>query len=96
LSFQKGRNLCRFLMYSSALILFAAALINRDLPEVSTGLIVAGFVLCICGAAATIALCRCPHCRRVIILGALNRKDCPHCRRQLVSSKNDGKSPKKR
>lgn len=86
MQYQKGRNLCRFLMYSSALLLFAAVLINRDLPEVSSGLMVTGLVLCFCGAAATIALCRCPHCRRVIILGALNRKDCPHCRRRLVSS----------
>jgi len=96
LSFQKGRTLCRSLMYSSALILFAAALVSGDLPEVSNGLIVTGLMLCICGAAATIALCRCPHCRRVIILGALNRKDCPHCHRQLISSDKEGKSPKKR
>jgi hypothetical protein len=82
-------------MFSSALILFAAALTNRDLPDVSAGLIVTGLVLCICGVAATIALCKCPYCRKFIILGALNRKDCPHCHKQLVSTKKEGTSQKK-
>jgi hypothetical protein len=83
-------------MYSSALILFAAALVSGDLPEVSNGLIVTGLMLCICGAAATIALCRCPHWQTGHHSRPLNRKDCPHCHRQLISSDKEGKSPKKR
>ena len=36
--------------------------------------------------------CRCPHCGRIIFLGALSATHCPRCRRSLTGGKKQKKS----
>ena len=38
--------------------------------------------------------CRCPHCGKIIFLGALSATHCPRCRRSLTSGKKQKKSGK--
>lgn len=36
--------------------------------------------------------CRCPHCGKIIFLGALSATHCPRCRRSLTTGKKQKKS----
>ncbi len=38
--------------------------------------------------------CRCPHCGKIIFLGALSAASCPRCRRSLTTGKKQKKSGK--
>ena len=38
--------------------------------------------------------CRCPHCGKIIFLGALSATHCPRCRRSLTTGKKQKKSKK--
>lgn len=38
--------------------------------------------------------CRCPHCGKIIFLGALSATHCPRCRRSLTTGKKQKKSRK--
>ncbi len=38
--------------------------------------------------------CRCPHCGKIIFLGALSATHCPRCRRSLTTGKKYRKSKK--
>ena len=92
MSYQRGRNISKALLFSGAAIILFATLIGDRNSQASMYSAVVGVLVFFCGVVATLVLCRCPKCGKTIIIGALNRKTCPRCNKQLVPTekKNGG------
>jgi hypothetical protein len=91
-SYQRGRNISKALLFSGAGIVLVATLAGGSSSQISTYGAVLGLLVFFCGVVATLVLCRCPKCGKTIVIGALNRKTCPRCNKQLVPGGTKGKT----
>jgi len=85
MSFEKGRRLSRWLLFSGTGCLLVGVLFGNDLPEITPYLTWGALLIFACGIIAVFSLCRCPHCGRAFVVGVLTRKDCPRCHKPLLS-----------
>ena len=91
-SFERGRELVRYLMLCTIVSAVAALLLTEMGSIPQAVLIVLSFVLLIAMITVAYRMCRCPYCGKHIIAGALTLKCCPACNRDLSTGKKVKKS----
>ncbi|MBQ3482540.1 MAG: hypothetical protein IJH48_09525 [Oscillospiraceae bacterium] len=93
-NYEAARSRLRTVMIAAALSCAGSLLTPQSyLPlklffTIATILIFASMVFII------VRECRCPHCGKIIFLGALSATHCPRCRRSLTTGKKQKKSRK--
>ena len=85
MDFAKGRLISKLLLFSGSILLVVSLVLEEEFPGAATFMMWVALLVFFCGVVATIVLCRCPYCKKILIVGALTKKECPRCRKPLVS-----------
>ena len=91
-SFERGQELVRYCLAGSIGTGVCALFFTETGSPLNMALIFLSMALLIGLVVCAHKFCRCPHCGKSIIAGALTVRVCPSCRRDLRSGKKVRKS----
>ena len=89
-----ARGRLRSVMIAAAVACAGSLLTPQDLLQMKLFFTVATILLFAAMVFIIVRDCRCPHCGKIIFLGALSVTHCPRCRRSLTTGKKYRKSKK--
>ena len=85
--FERGKKIVRYLLVGSIACGVCALFFTQTGSPLNIALIMLSSVLLIAMLVCAWSFCRCPHCGKHIIAGALAVQVCPSCHRDLRSGK---------
>ena len=93
-SYDTARSRLRTVMIAVAVACAGSLLTPQSFLELKMFLTIATVMLFVVMAVIIVRDCRCPHCGKIIFMGALSATHCPRCKRSLTTGKKYKKSKK--
>jgi hypothetical protein len=93
-SYDAARGRLRTVMLAAALACAGSLLTPQSFLPLKLFFTIATILLFATIVFIIVRECRCPHCGKIIFLGALSATHCPRCRRSLTTGKKYKKSKK--
>ena len=90
-SFVYGRELVKKLVIA-VVACYAVALMLGRYPVMQIVMMIGGLVFFVTAGVVVFKQCRCPYCKKTIVLGVLAITHCPRCKRNLVTGRKTKKS----
>lgn len=90
--YESARSRLRTVMIASAVACAGSLLTPQDYLSLKMFFTVATILLFATVAYIIVRECRCPHCGKIIFMGALSATHCPRCKRSLTTGKKQKKS----
>ncbi len=91
-NYESARARLRTVLIASALACAGSLLTPQDYLMLKLFFTTATVLLFFTVVFIIVRECRCPHCGKIIFLGALSATHCPRCRRSLTTGKKMKKS----
>ncbi len=91
-NFESARARLRTVMIASALSCAGSLLTPQSYLPLKLFFTIATVMLFATVVLIIVRECRCPHCGKIIFMGALSATHCPRCRRSLTTGKKQKKS----
>lgn len=91
-NYESARKRLRTVLISAAVTATASVLTPAAYSQFKLAVTFATLLLFAAVIVVIVRDCRCPHCGKIIFLGALSATHCPRCKRGLTSGKKQKKS----
>ena len=91
-NYEAARTRLRSVMVASAVACAASLLTPQTIISLKLFFTVATILLFAAVLFIIVRECRCPHCGKIIFMGALSATHCPRCKRSLTTGKKQKKS----
>ena len=91
-NYDAARSRLRSVMIASAVACAASLLTPQTYISLKLFFTIATILLFATDVFIIVRGCRCPHCGKVIFMGALSATHCPRCKRSLTTGKKQKKS----
>ena len=93
-SYESARSRLKTMMLAAILSCAGSLLTPQDYIRLKLFFTVATVILFATMVYIIVRECRCPHCGKIIFVGALSATHCPRCKRSLTTGKKQKKSRK--
>ena len=93
-SYESARSRLKTMMLAASLSCAGSLLTPQDYLSLKMFFTIATVLLFATVAYIIVRECRCPHCGKIIFMGALSATHCPRCKRSLTTGKKQKKSRK--
>ena len=90
--YETARDRLRTVMIAAAIACVGSLLTPQSFLSLKLFLTIATILLFVTMLFIIVRGCRCPHCGKIIFLGALAATYCPRCKRSLMTGKKQKKS----
>ena len=90
--YESARSRLRTVMIASAVACAGSLLTPQSFIQLKMFFTVATLILFATIVYIIVRECRCPHCGKIIFMGALSATHCPRCKRSLTTGKKQKKS----
>ena len=90
--YETARDRLRTVMIAAAIACVGSLLTPQSFLSMRLFLTIATILLFVTMLFIIVRGCRCPHCGKIIFMGALSATHCPRCKRSLTTGKKQKKS----
>ena len=90
--YETARDRLRTVMIAAAIACVGSLLTPQSFISLKLFLTIATILLFVTMLFIIVRGCRCPHCGKIIFMGALSATHCPRCQRSLTTGKKQKKS----
>ena len=90
--YETARDRLRTVMIAAAIACVGSLLTPQSFLSLKLFLTIATILLFVTMLFIIVRGCRCPHCGKIIFMGALSATHCPRCKRSLTTGKQQKKS----
>ena len=92
--YESARSRLRTVMIASAVACAGSLLTPQNYLQMKMFFTIATVILFATLVFIIVRDCRCPHCGKIIFMGALSATHCPRCKRSLTTGKKQKKNKK--